>query len=68
MGAAPPDPKTLTAFSEKAAGEIERNRFAATTGGLVNLSAQTFWELFYAAQAWHEHLTRHKAKETPRRT
>jgi hypothetical protein len=50
-----PDPKTLTAFSKKAEGEIARNLFAATTGGLANISASTFWELYYAAQAWHEH-------------
>lgn len=50
-----PDPKTLTEFSRKAKAEIEAHRFAAATGGLVNLTTPTFWELFNAAQAWHEH-------------
>lgn len=51
-----PDKATLTAFTPKAQGEIERNKFAATTGGLVNLSASTYWELFYGAKAWHQHM------------
>lgn len=50
-----PDPMTLTGFSPKAQQELERNKFAAVTGGLVNVSAKTYWELHYAAIAWHEH-------------
>lgn len=50
-----PNPRTLTGFTAKAAAEIEQNAFAAKTGGLVNLSAPTFWELYEAAKAWHVH-------------
>lgn len=63
-----PDKATLTEFSKKAEAEIGQHQFAAKTGGLVSLSAPTFWELFYAAQAWHEHLNRRKTNQSPRRT
>src|SRR4051794_29739219 len=55
MMATAPDPKTLTEFSAKALGEIKRDQLAAHSGGLVNLSAGTFWEMYYAAVAWHEY-------------
>lgn len=62
MKTPPPNPSTLTAFSQQAKQQIEGNRFAATTGALVTLSASAFWELYYAAIAWHEHATTAKAR------
>lgn len=55
---AAPDKASLLEFTPKAAAEIKQNTFAATTGGLVNLSAPTFWEMYYAAQAWHQAMQR----------
>jgi hypothetical protein len=47
-----PQPQQPAPFSPKAQAEIDQNAFAAKTGGLVTLSAPTFWELYYSAQAW----------------
>lgn len=41
-----------TEFSKRTNAEIERNRFAASTGALVQLSAPAYNEILEAAKKW----------------